>query len=192
MGDLPGCVVFGVCEMGVRHNQQQTSNKQMLTTDQEHNMEAYPSGTYPAITLVQPWATWIMRGWKSIETRRHNRFRSLKHRWILIHAGMKTDEGAAYNKFLTREQILRDPDEVVNGFILGKAFVFDHRMLCPKDSDRALIECNTERYGLILRDVVPFPDPIPAKGSQGVWYYNLDRGEKISKIQHNQQANDWH
>lgn len=46
---------------------------------------------YPVITLYQPWATWIMRGWKTIETRTHNRFACLDHKTILIHAGKITD-----------------------------------------------------------------------------------------------------
>lgn len=74
---------------------------------------------YPSITLTQPWATWIIRGWKTIETRTHNRFACLDKKTILIHAGMTTDKSAANNPYLTKDQLMYNPDEMVNGFILG-------------------------------------------------------------------------
>lgn len=74
---------------------------------------------YPVITLYQPWATWIMRRWKTIETRTHNRFVKLLGKSVLIHAGQQTDATAAWNPYLTEEEILFNPDEVINGAILG-------------------------------------------------------------------------
>lgn len=133
----------------------------------------------PVITLYQPWATWIMRGWKTIETRVHDRFETLKNKDILIHAGMKTDEAAAQNTYLTREQILENPDEVINGYILGSAFVYDFKKLEVCHSQNALIDCgSTLRYGLFLRDIKKI-NPIPAKGSMGIWYYDLENKEKV-------------
>lgn len=49
---------------------------------------------YPVITLYQPWATWIMRELKTIESRTHARFNSLLYKTILIHAGQTTDKTA--------------------------------------------------------------------------------------------------
>src|SRR5690242_4550408 len=79
----------------------------------------------PVITLYQPWATWIMREWKTIETRTHARFACLLHKTILIHAGQKTDDShlTVQNPYLTREQIIFNPDEVINGAILGSVYV---------------------------------------------------------------------
>lgn len=139
---------------------------------------------YPVITLYQPWATWIMRGWKTIETRTHNRFTSLTGKTILIHAGMTTDssEIATKNRFLTREQILQDPDEMINGFILGEAFVYQSRKLGFKDQQSALIECVTrERYGLFLAKIKKFDTPIPVKGEMGIWYFDMSKMEKVRK-----------
>lgn len=138
----------------------------------------------PVITLYQPWATWIMREWKTIETRTHNRFSSLKGKTILIHAGQRTDDSnaAIRNPYLTQEQILFNPDEVVNGCILGSAFVYDFMALTDHDSKGALIDCGTvERYGLFLESVNKFEKPIPAKGEMGIWYYDILNNEKVKK-----------
>ena len=45
----------------------------------------------PAISLYQPWAEWIMLGWKVIETRKHWRFACLVGKDVLIHAAMRYD-----------------------------------------------------------------------------------------------------
>src|ERR1035437_8721493 len=95
---------------------------------------------YPAITLYQPWATWIIRTWKDIETRTHNKFASLEGHYILIHAGKTTDESAINNPYLTKEQILENPDEMINGFIIGKAYCYQFEILDDRFSKRALID----------------------------------------------------
>src|SRR5689334_13020773 len=84
---------------------------------------------YPVITLYQPWATWIMRGWKTIETRTHNKFSRLEGKRILIHAGLTTDADAINNPYLTKQQLSFNPDEMINGVILGSVFVNDFRRL---------------------------------------------------------------
>jgi hypothetical protein len=138
----------------------------------------------PAITLYQPWATWIMREWKLIETRTHNKFQSLKGDTILIHAGQTTDASdyAVKNPYLTREQILQDPDEIINGHILGTAFVYDFSKLNDSHSRHALIDCGSvHRYGLFLENVKRFDTPIPVVGSIGIWYFDLVNREKVSR-----------
>lgn len=138
----------------------------------------------PVITLYQPWATWIIRGWKTIETRTHERFSSLLHKTILIHAGLQTDSSdlTVKNPYLTREQILYDPDEVINGAILGSAYVDACGWLCndPWENKSALIETRN-RYGLFLTDVKKFPSPLLVKGSMGIWYYDLENKIKVTK-----------
>lgn len=137
----------------------------------------------PVITLYQPWATWIMRGWKTIETRTHDRFKSLDGKTVLIHAGQKTDASAINNQYLTKEQLLHNPDEVINGFILGSAYVQYLGCLDPMDSVNALIECETLRYGLLLESINVFTEPIPVKGEMGIWYYDLVNKMKVKKPQ---------
>lgn len=138
----------------------------------------------PVITLYQPWATWIMREWKTIETRTHNRFASLIHRTVLIHAGQRTDDSdlTVKNPYLTKEQILHEPDEVINGAILGSVYVDACGWLCGDNYENksALIE-TTNRYGLFLKDAKRFDEPLYVKGEMGIWYYDLDAKQKVKK-----------
>lgn len=138
---------------------------------------------YPVITLYQPWASWVVWGWKPIETREHYRFNCLQHRRILIHAGLTTDKAdcAVNNPYLTAEQnAMRD--NMPNGFILGSAYVKDTKILYAEDSKEALIDCsNTQRYGLLLTDIKPLDAPIKESGSMGIWYYDLANKQKVLK-----------
>jgi len=136
---------------------------------------------YPVITLYQPWATWIMRGWKTIETRTHERFACLNGKTILIHAGKLTDVNAVNNPYLTEDQILLNPDEMVNGYILGSAYVADYSKLLTFNSKDALIECITTRYGLFLDQIDRWETPIPEKGEMGIWYFDTDLKMKVKK-----------
>lgn len=127
-----------------------------------------------------------MRGWKTIETRTHNKFSSLNAKRILIHAGLTTDESAKNNIYLTKEQILYAPDEMVNGFILGSAWVDDFGKLDASHSKASLIDCkNVERYGLLLASINKFINPIPCKGEMGIWYYDLENKCKVKKLKNN-------
>lgn len=136
----------------------------------------------PVITLYQPWATWIIRGWKTIETRTHNRFACLNHKTILIHAGQRTDADAINNAYLTKEQIMYEPDEVINGFILGSAYVDATGLLCGDDyENKAALIYTMDRYGLFLKNIEKFKEPIPVKGEMGIWYYDLENKKKTSK-----------
>ncbi len=138
----------------------------------------------PVITLYQPWATWIMREWKTIETRTHNRFQCLKGQTILIHAGQKTDysEVATKNNYLTWEQICYKPEELVNGFILGHVHVSGFKKLDVSHSKSALIDCeHTERWGLFLEKIHCFDVPIPVQGEMGIWYFDHELMQKVKK-----------
>lgn len=139
---------------------------------------------YPVITLYQPWATWIMLGWKIIETRTHNRFQSLLHKNVLIHAGQQTDLSAwDNNPYLTEEQLQERTLIRPNGAILGSAYVDACGWLCGDDFENksALIE-TTNRYGLFLKNISPFDKPIPCKGEMGIWYYDLYNKRKVKKF----------
>lgn len=141
---------------------------------------------YPVITLYQPWATWIMRGWKTIETRTHSRFACLKNQNILIHAGKTTDKSdlVTNNPYLTQKQIGHNPDEIINGCILGSVYVFDFNALNVLHSNRSLIDCSLQsplRHGLFLEHVQIFGNPIPEIGEMGIWYYDTVKKKKVKK-----------
>lgn len=139
---------------------------------------------FPAITLYQPWATWIMRGWKTIETRTHNRFACLNHKTILIHAGLTTDgsELTTKNPYLTKEQICYEPDEMVNGYILGSAYVDATGLLCGDDyENKAALIYTMDRYGLFLENIKKLKEPIYVKGEVGIWYFDMNTKQKVKK-----------
>lgn len=140
---------------------------------------------FPAITLYQPWATWIMRGWKTIETRTHNRFRCLKGQTVLIHAGKTFDssEASIKNIFLSYQQLHGTRKENFEyGKILGSAKVVDFASLSKHDSGAALIDCeDTLRFGLFLSEVCYLPEPIPINGEMGIWYYDIETKMKMRK-----------
>ena len=130
--------------------------------------------TIPVITLWQPWATWIIRGWKTIETKTHSRFKRLLGCRIGIHAGLYVDSSDAVirNPYLTRAQIHENPDEVIGGYLLGTARVSNFRLLKAEHSPAALIDCGTvQRFGIFLEDVQKLSKPIKTKGAKGIWYF---------------------
>lgn len=128
----------------------------------------------PIISLWMPWANWVALGWKPIETRLHDRFKGLLGKRIGIHATTKWDDKAmemaapylTYEQFEQTKNFLR-----IGGAVICTAKVAGVRWLCntPGDERRALIECNTKRFGLFLEDVESI-EAIPAKGKQGIWY----------------------
>lgn len=128
------------------------------------------------ITLWQPWAQWVMLGWKEIETRTHPRFQGLARERIGIHAALKWDSSAieAARSFLSEEQITatrRMPDDFEGGKVLGTVSVVESRWLSADDSKLALIECGTRRHGLVLREPELFSQPIAAQGGRGIWKF---------------------
>jgi hypothetical protein len=137
----------------------------------------------PCISLWRPWAEWVTLGWKTIETRLHPRFESLAGQRIGIHAAKVWDKAAmhAARQYLTDEQfeqtyvILRDNADNA-GKVLGTVFAKEHRLLDPDDAPAALIECQTIRFGLILREPNKFATPIAVTGRQGIFKVELPSG----------------
>jgi activating signal cointegrator 1 len=138
------------------------------------------------ITLWQPWASFIALGWKTIETRTHDRFRNLEGETIGIHAGNTWDKDwkELAVPYLTEEQIIHTKISLKGlfdggynkGKILCTTHVSDTNWLNEPASWNALINCNPEeigfqRFGLFLGNVKSIK-PIPAKGKQGIWNYD--------------------
>jgi hypothetical protein len=130
-----------------------------------------------AITLYQPWATWIALGRKTIETRGHAGFRSLVNQTIAIHAGRTFDEFA-----LAEARRWMDPalwDTLVayqaawhgypRGIIVCTALVTRFRVLDVFDNREALCDCSGGgRYGLFLSQITPCDGP-KISGKMGIW-----------------------
>ena len=144
----------------------------------------------PTITLYQPYAYFVIKGWKTIETRLHDRFKNLLGKRVAIHSAKKKIDywnDISKNKYLTFEQMHEALDAIDSykydakymerGYILGTATVEATGWLNKTAtiySKQALIDCqSTDRFGLWLTQVQPFAKPIEAKGKQGIWYSEL-------------------
>lgn len=140
----------------------------------------------PVITLWQPWASWIMWGWKGIESRTHNRFKKLVgEKELGIHAGQRFDKSdlVMKNIYLSPEAI-KESMNVPLGCLLGTVNCYDGGFpLNWTHENQALIECEkTTRYGLFVKDPIPFEKPVPMKGELSIWYLYLDTMQKVKKI----------
>ena len=104
-----------------------------------------------AISLHQPWASWIAQGKKTIETR----FWSTNYRGDLIIASTKKP--------------------VYRNLPLGKALcivnVVNCRQMRLEDETKALCKFAHNLWAWELKDIRPI-EPFPVKGSQG--FYEVD------------------
>lgn len=132
------------------------------------------------ISMWNPWAMWVEKEWKKIETRRHNKLACLAQRRkrIVIHAADKWDPDWKKRAmdYLSDEQYVitgvsewKDgPNAWPRGALVCTVFPKEHRQLIWSDSQQALCECGyNDLFGLVLEDVQRF-DPIPWKGHQGI------------------------
>lgn len=130
------------------------------------------------ISMWRPWANWVRLGWKTTETRLHSRFAGLVGQRIGIHAALKWDENALVtaSPFLDEQQmeksqsnIFMDESNAHKGAIICTATVWAVKWLEITNSYSSLIECETPRYGLFLKDIEPLEVPHFCKGRQGIW-----------------------
>lgn len=133
----------------------------------------------PIISMWRPWANWVALGWKTIESRTHQRFASLVGHRIGIHASAKWDEDAIEfaAKYLTPEQIEETIlwQRGISQAVICTVFSRSIRKLTEADESGALIECRTTRYGLFLEEPKPILPAIPMKGYQGIWRADLNQ-----------------
>ena len=128
-----------------------------------------------AITLYEPWASYIAAGLKTIETRTHARFACLVHQRIAIHAG-RTFDGHAYTeatKALGPGQgfaIIGAPERR-HGQVVCTAECYKVGWLTAADSKAALCDCGgrPRRFGIYLRNIRLMTSRQLVKGHQGIW-----------------------
>ncbi len=148
---------------------------------------------YKGISLWQPWATLVIDRQKTIETRTHDLFGSLKGQDIFIHAAKKFDNyGEACADHYLGGRTIWTNTNCPMGVILGIVHVQDFRRLTNEDSRDALIDCGTTlRYGLILTNVRKFEKPIPCRGKQGIFTVDIEDGiiipERLTKNNNTEQ-----
>jgi len=118
------------------------------------------------LTLKQPFAELIFQGKKTIELRKWNtKFRGE----FLIHSSKSSDKIAMKKFGFTN---------LPCGFILGKAELVDLKHYNSdeehkKDKDKHLADSVWGNYGFVLKNVVRFEKPIPAKGKLNFWEFEI-------------------
>ena len=158
-----------------------------------------------AISLWQPWASWIAWQLKPVETRPHKRFACLVGQRIAIHAARKWDaaamcEAQAYlaeiveagrterieSRLATRAAYALGnfvSTAYPSGRIVATAVVTAHRELTSADSQAALCDCEYGRFGLFLSEVreVAFSDPLGRRrpGAQGIFNVEVEAEDLV-------------
>lgn len=112
-----------------------------------------------AISLWQPWATWIAQGKKTIETRKwHTNYRGP----LLICAAKKIDPN------------LRDEAE---GMPIGQAVAIVELGVCrvmkTSDEEQAMCECYPGAFAWVLGKIQKI-EPFPVTGRQGLFKVEVD------------------
>lgn len=126
-----------------------------------------------ALSLWQPWASAIALGLKRIETRHW----STSHRGLLaIHAAKRwtAEERWAAKNFACMFGCAALRGDLPLGAIVAVAKLVDVRStdsLRPtlSDDEEELGNYAPGRFGWMLSDVIALPEPIPAKGMQGLF-----------------------
>lgn len=145
---------------------------------------------YPTLTLHAPWADLIASGWKTLETRRHDRFAGLVGKWIAIHQGLAFDAEAERSAIIhLPRNVMRPGDERVMqivadsrgrlGLVVAVGYVdcgcwYDRRRrgwaAGDWDVGREQALCEVDGlYGLRLRDAYALAEPVQARGQQYPW-----------------------
>jgi len=150
------------------------SDERRVTSDRERMM--------PAISMWQPWATFVCLGWKTIETRTHERLKSLKGKRIVIHATQKVDESAFMNMYYPKSLSMLDAINLTGFVNMNRG-----RLLCTATVAAARWAPNVQfdeheewnkkamcdvagKFCLFLEDIEPLRERVPFKGRQGIFY----------------------
>lgn len=130
-----------------------------------------------AITLYEPWATFIAMGLKTIETRIHDRFKCLVGERIAIHAGKKYDPRALYIAFgilAANGQDLPGSIRPRSGEVVCTVYCWRSKWLDTQDSRESLFDCSRgDRFGIFLSDIEIVNDDTIVKGHQGIWNWSM-------------------
>lgn len=117
--------------------------------------------TMRALTIIQPWASLIVLGYKRVE----NRTWSTPYRGrLLIHAGKKSLDASGIS--LAQSLGIRLPDDLPCGAIVGECELVS----CSERRD--LSEEDPFWFGPVgwrLTNAICYPTPIPCRGSLGLW-----------------------
>jgi len=134
-----------------------------------------------AISLWQPWATFVVLGWKTIETRTHSRFKSLAGQRIAIHAARAVDKSGAWFDFLPtglgglEAKYTETLITMSRSTIVCTATVTVMRW-APNVDFKEREEWNRQamcevggKFCLFLEDIKPLKENPPLRGRQGIF-----------------------
>lgn len=134
-----------------------------------------------AISLLQPWATLVVLGVKTIETRSWG----TRHRGeILIHAS-QGKAGSIFTNELPFKKYIPEFSKLPFGAIIGQATITDvvrinelgltdEVMNRLTMEEKAFGDYSEGRYAWLLQDCIKFDNPIPARGSLSIWDYPME------------------
>ena len=128
-----------------------------------------------ALTIRQPWASLILAGKKTIETRSANTKRRGR---VLLHAGAAM--GRAEREAAIREGL--DPDALPRGAIIGSIEIASAAPvgeLDVSDAERRRGDYRPGRWGWRLADVRPLARPVPAAGALSFWQVPADIAQAV-------------
>ena len=134
-----------------------------------------------ALTLTQPWATFVAHGIKTIETRS---WITSYRGWLAIHAAKGFPQWAQilclekpFDYWL--ERLGYTVETLPVGCVIAKAhlvrcvhFTVDYE---PPGHEAEFGNFAIGRYGFIFSAVERFPEPIPAAGALGLWNWEDPR-----------------
>lgn len=110
--------------------------------------------TYKAISLKQPWADMVVKGEKTIETRKWNTH--YRGDLVICSSAKPTDLGIA-------------------GHALGIVEVYDVRPMQKKDEKEACIKVYPKAHAWLLRNIRRITKPIPIKGQLSIFTVRLPK-----------------
>ena len=130
-----------------------------------------------ALTLWQPWASLIVLGHKRFETRSWKTDGLIGER-IAIHAAKRPAEDMN-SKLLNELAALElEPAFLPLGAVVGTGVTTDFcrtELIAPDlpASELAFGDYSPGRWAWRIEDVEALPEPIPARGRQGIWEWTL-------------------
>jgi activating signal cointegrator 1 len=136
-------------------------------------------GGQQALSLLQPWASLVAMGLKTIETRS---WRTAYRGTLLIHASLGR-KGKILATGLPFSKYILDFDALPFGAIIGQVqldeivpvehlFYSDAKLAALTLEEKAFGDYSSGRYAWLLSEAVMFDEPISVKGGLGIWKYN--------------------
>jgi len=136
-----------------------------------------------ALTLIQPWATLIAIGAKKIETRSwYTDYRGPlaihagKNKEFLYLCGMDPFNLVGHSASLpmgamvaTCELVHVKRINAMTSFVACKEYWWNKKGWMLDRNERAFGDFTEGRYMWLLTNIKMLPEPIPAKGAQGLW-----------------------